>query len=63
MDEQELMEQAYAIFDKDQLDKTDIVRLREIQEDLAIVTNNGESVEMFGELIRQAMIDPDVYNP
>ena len=63
MDEQELMEQAYAIFDKDQLDKTDIERLREIQEDLAIVTNNGESVEMFGELISQAMIDPDVYNP
>ena len=63
MEEQELMEQAYSIFDKDRLDKTDIVRLREIQEDLAIVTNNSESVEMFGELIRQAMIDPDVYNP
>lgn len=63
MNEQELMEQAYAIFDKDQLDKTDIVRLREIQEDLAIVTKNSESVEMFGELISQAMIDPDVYNP
>ena len=63
MDEQELMEQAYKIFDKGELDRQDITRLREIQEDLAIVTNDREAVGMFGEIISQAMIDPKVYKP
>ena len=59
----DLMEQAYEIFDKGKLTKPDIEKLREIQDDLELLTNNQNVSARFGEMIAQAMIDPNVYNP
>lgn len=59
----DLMERANEIFDKGRLDKSDIEKLREIQDDLETMTNNEQTSLRFGELIAQAMIDPNVYNP
>lgn len=59
----ELMERAYEIFDKGKLRKPDIEKLREIQDDLELLTNDQNVSARFGEMIAQAMIDPNVYNP
>ena len=59
----ELIDAANEIFDKDILDKSDIERLREIQEDLELLSNDATIAAKFGELIAQAIIDPNVYNP
>ena len=59
----DLMERANEIFDKGRLDKADIEKLREIQDDLETMTNDEQTSLRFGELIAQAIIDPNVYNP
>ena len=59
----DLMEQAYEIFDQGKLRKPDIEKLREIQDDLELLTNDQNVSARFGEMIAQAMIDPNVYNP
>ena len=59
----ELMERAYEIFDQGKLRKPDIEKLREIQDDLELLTNDQNVSARFGEMIAQAMIDPNVYNP
>ena len=59
----EFMERAYEIFDQGKLRKPDIEKLREIQDDLELLTNDQNVSARFGEMIAQAMIDPNVYNP
>tara|TARA_A100000172_G_scaffold79330_2_gene66185 strand:- start:1929 stop:2123 length:195 start_codon:yes stop_codon:yes gene_type:complete len=59
----DLMEEAFIIFDKDNLNKTDIERLLEIQEDLGILTNDENISLKFGEMISLAMMNRNVYNP
>ena len=63
MTKTELIDAANEIFDKNVLDKSDIERLREIQEDLELIANDVTIANKFGELIAQAIIDPNVYKP
>ena len=59
----ELLEEVGEIFERQPFGKNQMKRLEQIQEEISVLSNDEAEVIGFAEIVEQARIDPNVYNP
>ena len=59
----ELLEEVGEIFERQPFGKNQMKRLEQIQEEISVLSNDEADVIGFAEIVEQARIDPNVYNP